>query len=109
MRKIQNKMADFKNHRRFLFRCQGKNIIPVSIRLKSNVKTPRGLNILKKAERTLLNERIRTIKNTFEMLEHQRDTCMNKLSRVLDQEVMEESNAFINKTEEARHLKTLDC
>ena len=37
-----------------------------------------------------------------------RDTCMNKLSRVLDQEVMEESKVFINKTKEARHVKTLD-
>ena len=33
---------------------------------------------------------------------------MNKLSRVLDQEVMEESKVFINRTKEARHFKTLD-
>ena len=42
------------------------------------------------------------------MLEHQRDTCMNKLSRVVDKEVMEESKVFINKNKEARHFKTLD-
>ena len=42
------------------------------------------------------------------MLECQRGMCINKLTRVLDQEVMEESKAFINKTREAGHLKTLD-
>ena len=42
------------------------------------------------------------------MLECQWDTCMNKLSRVLDQEVREESKVFINRTKEVRHFKTLD-
>ena len=49
------KMADFKNHRRFLLRCISKGIIPVSVKLKSNVKTPKGNYIVKKAERALLN------------------------------------------------------
>ena len=101
-------MADFKNHRRFSLRCLDKNIIPVILRLKSNLKTPRGLNIIKKAERALLNERIRTINNTWQMLECQRDTCMNQLSRVLDQEVIEECKEFMNKIKEARHFKTLE-
>ena len=91
-----------------MLRCLGKDIIPVSIRLKSNIRKPRGLNILKKAEMAILNERIRPINNTLEMLECQRDICMNKLSRVLDQEVMEESKVFIKKTKEIRQLKTLD-
>ena len=61
-------MADFKNHRRFSLRCLSKDIIPVSIRLKSNIGTSRSLNILKKVER------IRSINNTLEMLECQRGT-----------------------------------
>ena len=101
-------MVDFKNHRRFLLGCLGKNIIPVSLRLKSDTKTPGGISILKKTERALLNERIRTINNTLEMLECQRDTCMNQLSRVLDQEVMEEYEVFMNGTKETRHFKTLE-
>ena len=100
-------MADFKHHR-FSLRCFNKDIIPVSIRLKSSIRTPRSLNILKKAERALLDERIRTINDTLEMLEHQRNTCMNKLSRVLDQKVMDESQVFINRTKKARHFKTLE-
>ena len=87
MGKKRKKMASLNNHR-FSLRSLSKDTIAVSIRLKSNIGTPRTLNILKKAERALLNERIRTINNTLEMLECQRSTCISKLSRVLDQEVI---------------------
>ena len=66
--KIENKMADFSNLRRFSLRCLSEDIIPVSIRLKSNIKTPKGYYLIKKGGRALLNERIRSINNTINML-----------------------------------------
>ena len=102
-------MVDFKNNRRFLLRCLNKDLIPVSIKLQSTIRTPKGLNIIHKAEKALLNERIRTINNTLDMLEWQRDPCMYKLSRVLDHGAMEESKSFIICKNEARHCKTLEC
>ena len=47
--KTENKMMDFQNHRRFLLRCLSKDIIPVNVRLKSNIKTPKGNYIISKA------------------------------------------------------------
>ena len=64
-------MADFKNHRRFLLRCLSADIIPVNIRLRSNNKSPKGYNIIKRAEKALLNERMRTVNNTITMFENQ--------------------------------------
>ena len=58
LERIQLKMADFQNHRCFTLRCLGEKVVPVSIRLKSQVKTPKGLQIIRKAEVSLLNERI---------------------------------------------------
>ena len=79
-KKMENKMANLKkNHRRLSMRCLGTDIIPVSIRLKGCIRTPRSVNIFKKAERALLNERIGTI-NSLELFEYQRGTCINKLS-----------------------------
>ena len=54
--KIELKMANLKNCRRFSLRCLS-NIIPVSVWLKSNIKTPRGIYIFKKAEKALLNDK----------------------------------------------------
>ena len=106
--KIKCKMADFQNHRRFSLRCLGEDVIPVSIRLKSNIRTPKGYYIIKRAERALLNERFRSINNTINMLHHQRDTCKNDLERRLEEETMEECVNFINTRRKARHFKTME-
>ena len=52
-------MADFQNHRRFTLRCLDEEVVPVSIKLKSQVKTPKGFQRVRKAEIALLNERIK--------------------------------------------------
>ena len=101
-------MADFSNHRRFSLRCLSKDLIPVSVRLKSNVKTPKGRQIIKKSERALLNERIKSINNSIAMFTIQRDTCMNQLKDNLDKETMEKCERFIKEKREIRHLRTFD-
>ena len=91
-----------------MLRCLDSNIIPVSLRPKSNIKTPKAISIMKKIERALLNERVRTINNTIKMLECQCHTCRTELSRVLDQEIMAECDEIIFKIKEDRHYNTLE-
>ena len=102
-------MADFSNYRRFSLRCLSKGLKPVSVRLKSNIQTPKRRQIIQKAERALLNERIRSINNSFAMFTIQRDTCMKQLKDNLDKETMEECERFIKDKRKTRNLKTLDC
>ena len=99
-------MADFKYHRRFSLRCLKQDVIPVSIRMKTNVKTPRGLYIVKKAEEALLNERIRSVNNMINVLKMQIDTCMEQL-KSLEERVMKECKLFINNKRESRHNSTM--
>ena len=106
--RLECKMVDFHNHKRFLLRCLSADLIPVSIRLKSNIRTPKGCSIIKRAERALLNERIRSINNTITMLELQWDTCKNKLGGIINKEIMEECTKFIKLRSEARHNNTLE-
>ena len=101
-------MADFSNHRRFTLRCLREDVIPVSIRLKSSIKTPKGCHIIRKAERALLNQRVRSVNNTIAMLKIQSDTCIDQLKDVQDRESMEECTQFIKGKRESRHLKTLE-
>ena len=50
---LNMKTCDYQNHRRFSLRCLGNDIIPVSIRLKNNVRTQRSDNIIQRAEKSL--------------------------------------------------------
>ena len=99
-------MADFKNHRQFTLRCLSNSIIPVSVQLKSNIKTPKGIYIIKKAEKALLNETVRTINNTINMFSWQINTCIEELKNEIKKEDMEECYRFIEGQRETRHLKT---
>ena len=101
-------MADFRNHRRFTIKCLKKNIIPVSIRLKTNIKTSKGLDIIRRAEKQLLNECIRSINNQLELFMFNRDTCKNQLQGRLEKEIMEECEDLIKRVIENRHNMVLE-
>ena len=103
--KLEYKMVAFQNHRIFSLRCLKEDLIPVSVKLKSNITTPKARFITKKVERALLNERIRSINNTITMTTIKRDTCMNTLLDIFSKEIMEESNKLINLRREAYYVK----
>ena len=50
--KLEKKMSDFRNHRRFTIKCLKNDLVPVSVRLKTNIRTTKGLEIIRKAEKT---------------------------------------------------------
>ena len=102
---LEYKMAAFQNHRIFLLRCLKEDIVPVSVRLQSNIKTPKARLITKKVKRALLNERIRSINNTITMIKIERDTCINSLLDIFSKETMEECNKLIYLRREAYYIK----
>ena len=111
--KIEKKMADFRNHRRFPFKCLSYDIIPVSTRQKTNVRTAKGLEIIKKTERKLLNECIRSINNTIELYRYERDSLVLQLEEKLDnnnnnnQDIIEDCHNFIKRVVESRHSRVM--
>ena len=105
--KYERKMVDFSNHRRFTLRCLAEDLVPVSICLKQSIRTPKGLQIIRRAERSLLNERVRSISNTLNMLKALRDTCREELKRVISNGWMVKCEEFIEVGRERQHLETL--
>ena len=105
--RIEGKMADFKNHRQFSLRCLSNDVIPVSIRLKSNIKTPKGKEIIRKTEKALLNERICSINNSIYMFSLQLDTCKIELAKKIKEEDLRNCQDFIETRKGARHYKTM--
>ena len=119
------KMCNYENHRRFSLRCLGNGIIPVIIRLKNQVRTQRSVNIIHKAERSLLNERVsdniihkaeRSLLNervsevnmTLNRLKHDVYMYQNKLSGIISEDLMKQSIEFIKEYKEARHKAVMD-
>ena len=89
MGKIEKKMADYRNHRRFSIKCLKKEIMPVNIKLKTNIHTKKASDIIRRAEKQLLNECIRTINSMIEMNMYKRDSYLHQLEGVLDKETIE--------------------
>ena len=58
-------MANFTNHKRFTQRCLKEDLVPVSLRLTNNIRTPKGFQIIRRTGNALLNERVRLINNTI--------------------------------------------
>ena len=52
MERLQLRSSDYKNHRIFSLRCLHKDLIPVSIKLKSTVDTPGQGKLLERQRRT---------------------------------------------------------
>ena len=110
--KLEKKMADYKNHLRFTIKCLKNEVVPVSIRLKTNIKTQKGIQIIRKAEKQLLNECIRSINNIIELLMLKRDTCSNKVKETIlkkdDHNTLEECNNLIERVKEFRHNSMME-
>ena len=97
------------NQRRFSNRCLSSDVIPVSVRLKSNMKTPRGCYIIRRDEKQLLNEHIGSINNTLGLYGYQRETYIHHPEGVLGHTTMEEWKELIEKVVEARQNKVWEC
>ena len=48
--KIERKMANFTNHKRFTQRCLKEDLVPVSLRLTNNIRTPKGFQIIRRMQ-----------------------------------------------------------
>ena len=51
---IVKKMADYRNHRRFMLRCIKASITPVSCKLKNPLKSKKSYDIIHKAGKTII-------------------------------------------------------
>ena len=81
----------------------------MSIRLKTNVRTTKGLGIIRKAERKLLNECIRFINNSLELNMYEKKAIIQQLEEKLDHNtILEECKNFIKRVVEVRHQTVLD-
>ncbi|XP_072039327.1 uncharacterized protein [Amphiura filiformis] len=82
-----------------------KHITPRSIKLKSNVSGHKADQILRNAERKLLNERVRQVNFTIDVLKQKQDQSSQKLSASLPRDAFDRVAEFTTHAQLAQHRK----
>ncbi len=77
---IEKKTSCFRNHRVFTLRCRDQGLTPPSLRLKCPINTQKARDIIKKAEKDLLRERIRVINNKIDYLDRKKSELNRDLN-----------------------------
>ena len=73
-------LRSVKNHRIFTLRCLHKDLVPVSIRIKSTLKTDRAnKKIIRKAEKDLIQARIKSINSILTNITKQTEEVRSQL------------------------------
>ena len=103
--RLRLRSSDYKNHRIFSLRCIHEELIPVSIKLKSTLDTPKARQIIRKAEKDLLQARVKAINNILAQVEKEIQDCRAKLASIISQVRLEQCQDFINKVSELRFNK----
>ena len=103
--KLQLRASEYKNHRIFTLRCIHNDLVPSSIKLKSTLKTTRANQILRKAEKDLLQARVKSINFILDQISKQLEECRSKLATIVSTQKLRECQGFIDKVSETRFNK----
>ena len=103
--RLQLRASDYKNHKIFTLRCLHKELIPVSIKLKSTLKTERARKIIRKADKDLLQARIKAINSILDNIAKQTEECRSQLASIISAQRLRECQGFIDKVGEIRFTK----
>ena len=100
--KLQLRDCDYKNHRIFTLRCIHKELVPVSIRLKTTLRTEKARKIIRTVEKQLLQARIKFINSILDNNAKERELCRSKLASILSTSNFKKCKGFVEKVSELR-------
>ena len=103
--RLQLRASNYKNHRIFTLRCLHKDLIPVSIKLKSTLKTEKARKIIRKAEKDLLQVRVKAINSILDNISKQTEECRSQLASIISAQRLRECQGFVDKVGEIRFIK----
>ena len=101
----------YKNHRIFGLKCISNKLVLVSVKLKSSCsKLSQGARkIIEKAERQLLQDRVRCINKTVEKSGNTINNSRSRLASIVTNATdLDRCSKFIDKVREDRHGKVKD-
>ena len=102
---FQLRQCDYKNHSIFTLRCIHSELVPVSIKLKSALKSGRAKKILRMAEKQLFQTRLKSINSLLENNAKQLELTRSKIASILTAANYQQCQEFIEKIKEKRFNK----
>ena len=103
--RLQLRASNCKNHRIFTCRHIHKELVPVSIKLKTTLRTDKVKKIIKNAERHLLQGRVKAINSILDNIGKQTEICRSRLASILSAQIFRKCQGFIEKVGEIRFNK----
>ena len=103
--RLQFRECNYKNHRIFTLRCLHNDLVPVSIKLKSTLRSERARKRLRSAEKQLLQTRLKSISSLLDNNAKQIELTMSQIAFNLPTPSYTECQEFIEKVKELRFKK----
>ena len=100
--KLQLRASEYKNHRIFTLRFIHNDLVPSSIKLKSTLKSTRANKIFRKAEKDLLQARVKSINYILDQTSKQLEECRSKLATIVSTQKLRECQDLVDKVGEIR-------
>ena len=104
--KFKLRDCNYMNHRIFTLKCISNELVPVSPRLKTTLKREKARKIIRKAERDLLQERVKSINSILGDNAKQIELSRPKLASIVSATSMDKCQQSIDKVSELRFLKS---
>ena len=104
--KTLRKLADYRNHLRFNLRCLHSGIIPRSLWIKPLVKGHKADKIIAKAQKDLLNERVRQCNFTINVLTNKASEFSEELRTRLPGDICDQVEQFTARAQLIQHRKS---
>ena len=106
--RLKIRECNYKNHRIFTLRCLHNNLVPVSIKLKSTLRSERVRKILRLAEKQLLQTRLKSINSLLDNNDKQLESTRSQRVSILPGLSYIKCQEFIEKVKELRFKKVKD-
>ncbi len=106
LEKTARKISNWRNHLRFNVRCLHNGLTPVSVKLKTCIKGHRANNIIRNAEKKLLNERVRSVNFTIDVLNNKFKDIKQELKSILPEDVYNQVIDFVHRVQSSQHQTT---
>ena len=103
---VAKKIARHRNHLTFSHRCKDSSLTPPSLKLKCPIRSARARDIIAKAEKELLRERIRVTHNKIGFLDREKSTLVNKLQTRLPEDTQRHLASHIERKAGSEFNKT---